>query len=434
MVARKIVAFWAFGISLSAGIEGAGNEKVSSKWRPLGTSRGMAVTTSGEGGPSRPLVKATTAMRPVLRTGTSLSKKVLVQPIGQATRPSAKKFSAKKNVVSAKRSPKRAPARLQESTKLVQPLQPVQNRPEKPFEEPPAVQQESGNQLPLPPSPKETVPTGTLRDTYAAPLAPALPTPQLTPLETEAQRLVFDLGNLYEVNLAPEQETAITAVYFLVSSQIGSPALADTLDANRCKAIADLLEHFLNPALAVNAPLPLVTQFHEFLRNNPNCRLVPQAHNAVVFLTQTLSSQDPVVQAAAKQVLRAYIQLCLDLIQRKCQGNLLTQLNTVQQMVLTVLRGPLSEAQKQTLNEEGRILKKVYDGAPVLDPHRVDAIIRTILEEILGAELTQQQIVREVFWAFNLIASTLGARDEKLRLASFALLRTIRNELNSFAS
>lgn len=410
------------------------------------------MTTSGEGGPSRPLVKATTAMRPVLRTGTSLSKKVLVQSIGQATRPSAKKFSAKKNVVSAKRSPKRVPARLQESTKLVQPLQPVQNCPEKPFEEPPAVQQESGNQLSLLPSPKETVPTGTLRDTYsygsanvgamssqttqissAAPLAPALPTPQLTPLETEAQHLVFDLGNLYEVNLAPEQETAITAVYFLVSSQIGSPALADTLDVNRCKAIADLLKHFLNPA-AVNAPLPLVTQFQEFLRNNPNCRLVPQAHNAVVFLTQTLSSPDPVVQAAAKQVLRAYIQLCLDLIQRKCQGNLLTQLNTVQQMVLTVLRGPLSEAQKQTLDEESRILKKVYDGAPVLDLHRVDAIVRTILEEILGAELTQQQIVREVFWAFNLIASTLGARDEKLRLASFALLRTIRNELNSFAS
>lgn len=281
--------------------------------------------------------------------------------------------------------------------------------------------------------------TGTLTDTYTAtPAAPqilpqaATPAPSPSPVVYEAQRLVADLNTLIYATLTPAQETAITSVYFLISSYIGAPCVVGTLEAASCAEIAKLLQQFLNPALAVpsaEASGPLWAQLQAFLSQNPSCQLVPQAQAAVVFLAQALGSQDPATLAAAKTVLRAYIQLCLDLVQRKCLPDLMEKLATIQMQVPLAVQRDLSEGQKKALKAAATELSKVYNGSLPTSSEALDAINRTLLDKILGVNLTQQEIVPEIFWAFSLVASTLGSSNESLRLAALALLETLRGAL-----
>lgn len=467
-MSSKRMNFWIPGFCLVAGAQGVQGVVGSKAQNKSETPISLRNVIQPAPTRSKAASKRATAMRPILCSTKAPLKKPAVQSIGHVA--PSKKVSpsvTKERVVSAKKT-KKQPSVQSSSQPTKQPVQPLLL--------PPPTQPQGQPVLPAqlqnPPASYQGTPTGNLTDTYNAtqdgqvgraepqsgfapafpssqpagptpfvpqgtppspfrPITPLVPVPPVpvNPLESQAQQLLFDLRGLYAVPLTSEQETAITAVYFFISSHVGSPALVATLSAESCREIAHLLEQFLHPDLIQSTPAPLMAQFQEFLRNNPNCRLIPQAQNAVTFVAQNLVSTDPSVQNAARQILRTYVQLCLDLVQRRYRTDLLNRLAMVQTQVLVALKRPLTDAQKETLKKERAALQKVYEGTIISDPMHIDAIIRTILEEVLGVNLTQQEIVPEIFWAFSLVASTLGTQDEALRLASSALLKTVWDEL-----
>lgn len=430
---HKIAKIWLSGVLGLAGWNSIWGGEIRVETRPSLTTAQRLKNRDEQGRPSQATQKGITTMRPI---GYSVQTSSRREPPAKKGEPRKPSYAAKKAVrpIAPVAQPQPKNPQPTPTTQTVQPIKPqpaVQPSPQpvQPVLPVRPVQPIPPQGMPAYVSPVPGEATGTLQDTYSAPVASAV---QVPPLYETAQRLIADLNGLYDMPLSPEQETAITAVYFLISSYVGSPALVEAIGPDRCREIAGLLNQFLNPTLTLsqkNVPPQLMTQFQEFLRNNPNCRLVPQAQSAVVFMEQMLASSDPSAQTEAKRVLRAYIQLCLDLVQRRCKPDLLNRLATVQMQLPLAIQQPLTDMQKKTLKEESLALREVYDGNGFLDPARIDLIVQTVLNKILGSNLTQQDIVPEVFWAFSLVASTLGARDLELRSAAYSLLQTIRHEL-----
>lgn len=218
----------------------------------------------------------------------------------------------------------------------------------------------------------------------------------------ESKQLTQEIHNSYG-KLSTTIEERILLIYNMISSFIASPAMVDSLEPLQLTQISTFLERFLqNPISKELSPLYL---------------------SSFNFIAKWLASPEKDLQNSAKNVFYEILLTCQSLSQKSHLTEILNYAHDLHQNLHNIQN--MTQEQKLWLASIEAILGQFYNGESTLSVQTRNAIITSIIKNILSVPGAGHCIQQDIYSSLYFISCTLNVRDESIKAAAHNLLNTV---------